>query len=102
MSRSLRRAPIFLALLLPVVAFLIIGRTVEITKAAAEAPSPETGDDGEDSGTEIIARAVGDAVSSRLGLAGTGSAGAGISTCQFLLIYPLPALVEVRADHQQP
>jgi hypothetical protein len=77
MTRPLRRAPIVLALLLPVVAFLVIGRTVEITKEAADLPSPEQGDD-----TEIIemaGRAIGGEVLRKLGLAGSGTAGAGIS-----------------------
>jgi hypothetical protein len=76
MTKSLRRAPILLALLLPVVAFIIIGRTVEITKDAAASPVTDTPDD---ETVEIIAQAVGDVVSSKLGLAGTGSAGAGVS-----------------------
>lgn len=73
--------PILLALLLPVVAFLIIGRTVEITKEAAAAPSgpDEPGDSNGNEGAKMMVRAVGDAVSARLGLGGTGSAGAGIS-----------------------
>lgn len=59
MTRSLRRAPILLALLLPVVAFLVIGRTVEIKKAADEA--------------------MGGMDKRALGLSGSSSAGAGIS-----------------------
>lgn len=78
MTRPLRRAPILLALLLPVVAFLIIGRTVEITKEAAATP-PNSDGSAENEGVDILIRGVGDAVSAKLGLAGTGSAGAGIS-----------------------
>ncbi|KAK8844638.1 hypothetical protein IAR55_006485 [Kwoniella newhampshirensis] len=71
MTRSLRRSPIVIALLLPVVAFLVIGRTVEIKKAA-ELPMP-IGDENE-MATEVL----GHLVKRRSGLAGGSSAGAGL------------------------
>lgn len=43
MTRPLRRAPILLALVLPITVFLVIGRTVEIQKATSETP-PLLGD----------------------------------------------------------
>jgi hypothetical protein len=39
--RSLRRAPFFLAVLLPIVAFIAIGRTVEVRKLMDEAGDGE-------------------------------------------------------------
>lgn len=38
MTRSLRHAPWVLALVLPMIAFLVIGRTVEIMKAELSPP----------------------------------------------------------------
>ncbi|WRT63511.1 uncharacterized protein IL334_000416 [Kwoniella shivajii] len=76
MTRSLRRSPIVIALLLPVVAFLVIGRTVEIKKAS-EIPQPI----GDDPVTEeVVAEFVGHLARRRFGLAGGSSAGAGLTT----------------------
>jgi hypothetical protein len=72
MTRSLRRSPVFIALLLPIVAFLIIGRTVEVKKALEEG-QPPLGGDLED----MIANV--DNVKRKFGLAGGSSAGAGLS-----------------------
>lgn len=66
MTRNLRRAPILLALLLPIVSFLVIGRTVEIKKAAEENAGEAL------MLTKRIAKR-------EFGLAGGSSAGAGIS-----------------------
>jgi hypothetical protein len=60
---------VILALLLPIVAFLIIGRTVEIKKALEEGQPPLGGD--LDDISEVVKR--------KFGLAGS-SAGAGLST----------------------
>jgi hypothetical protein len=66
MTRSLRRSPYVIVLLVPIVVFLVIGRTVEIEKATREGlPLAETRD--------IVKR--------RFGLAGGSSAGAGLSEC---------------------
>nr|XP_031859917.1 uncharacterized protein CI109_004766 [Kwoniella shandongensis]KAA5526989.1 hypothetical protein CI109_004766 [Kwoniella shandongensis] len=76
MTRSLRRSPFVIALLLPVVAFLVIGRTVEIKKAS-EIPSPI----GEDNDVpEIASEILGHLTKRRFGLAGGSSAGAGLTT----------------------
>ncbi|WVR03319.1 hypothetical protein IAU60_000310 [Kwoniella sp. DSM 27419] len=81
MTRSLRRSPIVLALLLPVVAFLIIGRTVEIKKAS-ELPQPIGEDtDVAEAATEIL----GHLAKRRFGLAGGSSAGAGLTTLTIFL-----------------
>jgi hypothetical protein len=69
MSRSLRRSPVVLALVVPIVAFLIIGRTVEIKKALEEGQPPL-------GGIEKIEAVV----KRKFGLAGGSSAGAGLST----------------------
>ncbi|WWD22812.1 hypothetical protein CI109_107306 [Kwoniella shandongensis] len=75
MTRSLRRSPFVIALLLPVVAFLVIGRTVEIKKAS-EIPSPI----GEDNDVpEIASEILGHLTKRRFGLAGGSSAGAGLN-----------------------
>ncbi|WVQ64648.1 uncharacterized protein L199_002815 [Kwoniella botswanensis] len=82
MTRSLRRSPIVIALLLPVVAFLVIGRTVEIKKAS-ELPQPiGDGDgDGSENTGEVITEVLGHLLSKRkFGLAGGSSAGAGLTT----------------------
>lgn len=73
MTRSLRRAPFVLALLLPIVTFIIIGRTVEIERDRLPDYVPDAPDDS----SEIIRRAF--SASKKLGLSGTSSAGAGIS-----------------------
>lgn len=70
MTRSLKRAPVVLVLLLPIVTFIIIGRTVEIARDRITYPEV----------TEVEKRALTDVVASTLGLGGTSSAGAGIST----------------------
>ena len=75
MTRSLRRAPILLALLLPIVAFLVIGRTVEIHKSL-QAGIPPLG------GEPVVVEAAKAVVSlgkRGVGLAGGSSAGAGLS-----------------------
>ncbi|WWC85660.1 uncharacterized protein L201_000526 [Kwoniella dendrophila CBS 6074] len=76
MTRSLKRSAIVIALLLPIVAFLVIGRTVEIKKAS-EIPQP-IGDDPENA--EIVSNVLGHLVKRRFGLAGGSSAGAGLTT----------------------
>jgi hypothetical protein len=75
MTRSLRRAPFVLALLLPIVTFIIIGRTVEIERDRPPAYVPDMGDP-EDT-AEIVRRAF--SATKKFGLSGTSSAGAGIS-----------------------
>lgn len=75
MTRSLRRAPFVLALLLPIVTFVIIGRTVEIERDRLPAYVPDMGND--DDSAEIVRRAF--SATKKLGLSGTSSAGAGIS-----------------------
>lgn len=70
MTRSLRRAPVLLALLVPVVTFLIIGRTVEIEKATHEG-QPPLQDEAVEAAASLAKRA--------FGLGGGGSAGAGLS-----------------------
>lgn len=70
MTRSLHRAPVALALLVPVVTFLIIGRTVEIEKATREG-QPPLQDEAIEAAAAIVKR--------RFGLGGGGSAGAGLS-----------------------
>ncbi|TYJ57562.1 hypothetical protein B9479_001644 [Cryptococcus floricola] len=78
MSLSLRRSPIFFALLLPIIAFLVIGRTVEIKKAA-----DQTGGDAGNSTEAAVAvasNALGHLAKRRFGLAGKSSAGAGLTT----------------------
>ncbi|WVQ85530.1 hypothetical protein IAT38_007696 [Cryptococcus sp. DSM 104549] len=84
MTRTLRRSPIFLALLLPIIAFLVIGRTVEIKKASE---MPEPIGDGEEGAAGDAAKAaematdvLGHLVKRRFGLAGGSSAGAGLTT----------------------
>jgi len=78
MTRSLRRVPMVLALLLPVVAFLVIGRTSEISKAAADAADGSVPTIPEEvaAATNMIKRT--------FGLAGGSSAGAGIGTNMIL------------------
>ncbi|WWC57955.1 uncharacterized protein I303_100490 [Kwoniella dejecticola CBS 10117] len=78
MTRSLRRSPIVIALLLPIVAFLVIGRTAEIKKAS-EIPQP-IGDDSETVNAEVVTEVLGHLVKRRFGLAGGSSAGAGLTT----------------------
>jgi hypothetical protein len=76
MTKSLRRAPFVLALLLPIVTFIVIGRTVEIERDRA--PRYTSGiSNHSDETVEIVKRAL--SVSKKLGLSGTSSAGAGIS-----------------------
>jgi hypothetical protein len=70
MTRSLRRAPVGLALLLPIVAFLVIGRTVEIKKATDEG-LPPIGQD--------VKAVISDITKRRFGVGGGSSAGAGLS-----------------------
>lgn len=77
MTRSLRRAPYVLALFLPIVTFIIIGRTVEIERDRLPAYVPDVPDDS----AEIIRRAF--SATKKLGLSGTSSAGAGISELLF-------------------
>ncbi|WVW81640.1 hypothetical protein I302_103635 [Kwoniella bestiolae CBS 10118] len=79
MTRSLRRSPIVIALLLPVVAFLVIGRTVEIKKAS-ELPQPIGEGDGSENGAEVITEVLGHLAKRKFGLAGGSSAGAGLTT----------------------
>ena len=74
MTRSLKRAPVVLTLLLPIVTFIIIGRTVEIARDRITYPDVN----------EVTERALTDVVAGTLGLAGTSSAGAGISTSSSL------------------
>ncbi len=76
MTRSLRRAPIFLALLLPVVAFLVIGRTVEIKRGLGEGRPPLRAEQDVVSATIDL---LGPPRKRRFGLAGGSSAGAGLS-----------------------
>jgi len=75
MTRSLRRAPFVLALLLPIVTFIIIGRTVEIERDRIPAYVPDMGS--HEDPAEIVKRAF--SATKKLGLSGTSSAGAGIS-----------------------
>lgn len=77
--RSLRKAPFFLAALLPIVAFIAIGRTVEVRKLMDEA-------DGESFGGAVAAAAsvaVEGAQVAKRGLTvrglNAGSAGSGLS-----------------------
>ena len=72
MTRSLRRMPMVLTLLLPVVVFLVIGRTSEISKAAADAANGSVPTIPEEvtAATHMMRRT--------FGLAGGSSAGAGI------------------------
>lgn len=81
MTRSLHRSPFVLVLLLPIVAFLIIGRTVEIRKAS-EITQPggenHTGDGGADVAS-LVTDVLGHLAKRRFGLAGGSSAGAGLS-----------------------
>ncbi|OCF33187.1 hypothetical protein I316_05232 [Kwoniella heveanensis BCC8398] len=87
MTRSLRRSPIVLALLIPVVAFLVIGRTVEIKKAS-ELPQPIGDVDGSgdgSNGVEAATEILGHLVKRRFGLAGGSSAGAGLTTLTIFL-----------------
>ena len=69
MTRSLKRAPVLLVLLLPIVTFIIIGRTVEIARDRITYPEVN----------EVERRALTDVVTTTIGLAGTSSAGAGLS-----------------------
>ncbi|OWZ63126.1 hypothetical protein AYX14_03681 [Cryptococcus neoformans] len=82
MTRSLHRSPFVLVLLLPIVAFLIIGRTVEIRKAS-EITQPggenHTGDGGADVAS-LVTDVLGHLAKRRFGLAGGSSAGAGLTT----------------------
>jgi hypothetical protein len=78
MTRSLRRAPYVLALFLPIVTFIIIGRTVEIERDRLPDYVPDISGDS----AEIVRRAF--SATKKLGLSGTSSAGAGISE----LIFP--------------
>jgi len=82
MTRSLRRAPFVLALLLPIVTFIIIGRTVEIERDRIPAYVPDMGS--HEGSAEIVKRAF--SATKKLGLSGTSSAGAGIS--EFLMHLP--------------
>ena len=75
MTRSLRRAPILLALLLPIVAFLVIGRTVEIQKSLQDEIPPLGGE----LSVVEVANAVASPSKRGFGLAGGSSAGAGLS-----------------------
>lgn len=75
MTRSLKRAPVVLVLLLPIVTFIIIGRTVEIARDRVVYPP----DHGGDEASEVVRRALAESVTRKLGLSGTSSAGAGIS-----------------------
>lgn len=75
MTRSLKRAPVVLSLLLPIVTFIIIGRTVEVARDRVKYPDDSDGESAE----TIIKRALANAVTEKLGLEGTSSAGAGIS-----------------------
>lgn len=80
MTRSLHRSPFVLVLLLPIVAFLVIGRTVEIRKAS-EIVQPG-GDQAEGDGAAVASLAtdvLGHLAKRRFGLAGGSSAGAGLS-----------------------
>jgi len=84
--RTLRVAPQVIALLLPIVAFIVIGRTVEITKAAAEsghavvsaAASASAAAAASAEATDMAKREI-----TKRGLRGvvTGSAGSGLSRC---------------------
>ena len=74
-TRSLRRAPVILALLLPIVTFLVIGRTVEIKKATDEGQPPLAGE------AVAVAEAAATLVERKFGLGGGSSAGAGLSEC---------------------
>jgi hypothetical protein len=74
MTRSLRRAPIVLALLLPVVTFIIIGRTVEIERDRVPQYTP-----GNDEQVAAVSSILRRTLGRKLGLSGTSSAGAGIS-----------------------
>ncbi|KIR56296.1 hypothetical protein I315_01361 [Cryptococcus gattii Ru294] len=81
MTRSLHRSPFVLVLLLPIVTFLVIGRTVEIRKAS-EIAQPG-GDQAEDGGAAVASLAsdvLGHLAKRRFGLAGGSSAGAGLTT----------------------
>lgn len=77
MTRSLRRAPAVVALLLPVVAFLVIGRTVEIKKALDQIAEPD----------QVVSRSLIHLQPRRFGLSGGGSAGAGLS--RFVMVTKL-------------
>ncbi|WVO17885.1 hypothetical protein L204_105583 [Cryptococcus depauperatus] len=79
-----RRSPILFAILLPIIVFLVIGRTVEIKKAS-EMPGPIGGDvDGDGFGegeavVETTVNALGYLVRRKFGLAEGSSAGAGLT-----------------------
>ncbi|CAD6583533.1 MAG: hypothetical protein TREMPRED_003587 [Tremellales sp. Tagirdzhanova-0007] len=81
MTRSLRRAPILLALLLPIVAFLVIGRTVEIQKSLQDEIPPLGGE----LSVVEVANAVASPSKRGFGLAGGSSAGAGLTTLTVFL-----------------
>jgi hypothetical protein len=72
--RTLRVAPVVVAMFLPIVAFLVIGRTVEVTKAAAEAGHAVVS-------AAAVASGAAPAAIVKRGLRGlvTGSAGSGLS-----------------------
>jgi hypothetical protein len=77
MTRSLRRAPVVLALLLPVITFLVIGRASEIEKATRNGQTQLLSNGGEsDALIRVVAR--------RFGLSGGSSAGAGIGAANLL------------------
>lgn len=98
MTRSLHRSPFVLVLLLPTVAFLVIGRTVEIRKAS-EIAQPG-GDQAEDGGAAVASLArdvLGHLAKRRFGLAGGSSAGAGLSEWFLMFTEKLVAAYANRA-----
>lgn len=79
MTRSLRRAPIFLTLLLPVITFLVIGRTSELNKAAIQGrEQPLPNDEAITDLSHVVER--------NFGLAGGSSAGAGFGMFTLTLL----------------
>lgn len=77
MTRSLRRAPFVLALMLPIIAFIIVGRTVEIERDRF--PRSISGISDHSNAGQVVARALNVTKKLGLGLSGTSSAGAGFS-----------------------
>ncbi|KAL7420299.1 hypothetical protein Q5752_005268 [Cryptotrichosporon argae] len=94
--RHLRAAPIFLALAIPVIAFLVIGRIVELRKAAEAAAEEadvagvvaELADDATEAVKAVVSEGV-EVVKRKLSLSAHSSGGAGLTT---LVIFLTPHL----------
>lgn len=76
MTRSLKRAPVVLSLLLPIVTFILIGRTVEVARDRINYDD----EPGQEDTRSLIGRALVTSASQKLGIEEFSSAGAGIST----------------------